>query len=301
MGKHLTLFETQEQYNMIADSLMHPNVTYIEKGNLIYNSIETVLICKFVTTEANKEVRLYYENPGGGTGSGSGSGADTGADTGAGSGDGSDSFNISKIISKIRIDGVENEINSTYTFTEVGEHIVEYEFANGVTKIPNKLFYYCEDMTEIRIPDIIKVIGNGVFDGCTNLQKIHIPNGVTSIGNYAFNHCLLNIYIPDSVTTIGEFCFANTSINKCTIGKSVTSIGANMFHYSLATELNIIIKAVNPPTVLQVISQQNADLMGELKDNVSIRIYVPDESVNLYRNAPGWDTYSEYIVSIKNY
>lgn len=300
MGKHLTLFETQEQYNMIADSLMHPNVTYIEKGNLIYNSIETVLICKFVTTEANQEVSLYYEITGGDTGSGSGT--DSSADTGSGSGDGSDSFNISEIISKIRIDGVENEINSKYTFTEAGEHVVEYEFVNGVTNIPNKLFYYC-DMTEIRIPDIIKVIGNGVFDGCPHLQKIHIPNGVTSIGNYAFNRCLVeNINIPDSVTTIGEFCFANTSnINKCTIGKSVTSIGANMFHYCNSEDLNIIIKAVNPPTVLQVTSQ-NADLIGELlNNNVSIRIYVPDESVNLYRNAPGWDTYSEYIVSIKNY
>ena len=45
MSKHLTLYETQDQYNMIADNLIHPNVTYIKTGNLIYNHIETVLIC----------------------------------------------------------------------------------------------------------------------------------------------------------------------------------------------------------------------------------------------------------------
>ena len=292
MNRHLTLFETQEQYNMIADSLMHPNVTYVKTGNIVYNSIETVLICKFITTEANQEVSLYYGE----------AGTDAGSGSGSGDGEGSGSSNVSEIISKIRIDGVEDEIYPTYTFTEAGEHIVEYEFAKGITYIPNKLFYYCGMMTEIRIPDIIKVIGNGVFDGCTNLQKVHIPNGVTSIGNYAFNRCLIeNIKIPDSVTTIGEFCFTNSSTKKCTIGKSVTSIGANMFDYCVTTGLDIIIKAVNPPTVLQVISQ-NMDLIGRLyNDNAPIRIYVPNESVNLYKNAPGWDAYSEYITSIKNY
>jgi hypothetical protein len=59
-----------------------------------------------------------------------------------------------------------------------------------------------------------------MFFNCNKLTSVTIPNSVTNIGSYAFSSCssLTNITIPDSVTGIGSNALViGSKANKATI------------------------------------------------------------------------------------
>ncbi len=65
-------------------------------------------------------------------------------------------------------------------------------------------------LTDITIPDSVKIIDNDAFEWCESLSNIEIPDGVTYIGYAAFNGTALEkVIIPDSVTHVGGFAFGN--------------------------------------------------------------------------------------------
>ena len=101
-----------------------------------------------------------------------------------------------------------------------------------VTSIGKKAFYDCDGLTEFTIPDSVTEIGSRAFYTCDKLTIVTIGDSVTTIGEWAFYSCdsLISVNIPDSVTTIGNeafyFCESLTSV---TIGDSVTTIGDAAF------------------------------------------------------------------------
>ena len=141
---------------------------------------------------------------------------------------------------------------------------------NPVTRIGNKAFYFCTDITSIEIPDSVIGIGNSAFSGCQSLTSVEIGKSVTGISYSAFEDCRSiksievntnnqhyksidgNLYtkdgktliqyaigkeatsftIPDSVTNIHSSAFAECkSLTSVVIGDSVTSIGEHAFYY----------------------------------------------------------------------
>lgn len=81
----------------------------------------------------------------------------------------------------------------------------------GITKICNNAFDYCENMTSVVIPDSVTEIGNCAFGHCENLTTIRIPNSVKRIGGSAFvmSKKITNIVIPESVEYIGAYTFTS--------------------------------------------------------------------------------------------
>ena len=73
-----------------------------------------------------------------------------------------------------------------------------------VTSIRMCAFNYCP-ITSITIANTITRIEEKAFDCCTQLSAVTIPNSVTKIEKYAFNNCvgLTSITIPNSVSSIG--------------------------------------------------------------------------------------------------
>lgn len=84
----------------------------------------------------------------------------------------------------------------------------------GFTINNDVLEKYTEEngVTEVIIPDGIKIIGERAFENCRNIEKVIIPDGVTEIRKFAFYWCssLMDISIPKSVETIEDEAFYNT-------------------------------------------------------------------------------------------
>ena len=182
---------------------------------------------------------------------------------------------------------------------------------DSITSIGNNAFALCSSLTSITIPDSVTSIGNNAFSDCTSLTSITIPDSVTSIGDDAFAYCysLTSVTIPDSVTSIGNFAFFGCySLKSITISDSVTSIGNNAFSgctslksikipdsvtsigsyaFSDCTSLtSVYCKPTTPPTG------------GSNMFNNNVWLYVPRNSVDAYKSAPGW---SNFASSIRGY
>lgn len=160
-----------------------------------------------------------------------------------------------------------------------GAHTVKYILIDptiiGVVQIGestfkvNAVFMQCNAITNVTIPDSVTSIGGSAFRACTGLTTVTIPNSVTSIGQGAFDGCsdLTSIDIPSSVTNIDRAAFQNCS--------GLTSVTVN---------------ATTPPTL-----GSNA-----FYSTNNCPIYVPSVSVDAYKAATNWSTYSSRIRAIQD-
>jgi hypothetical protein len=133
--------------------------------------------------------------------------------------------------------------------------------------LPKYVFSLC-DLRKINLPSTIIIIGDNSFWFCSSLTSITILNSVTSI----------------DVATFG-FCKSLTSL---TIGNSVTSIGDYVF-FGCRKLTSVTIEATTPPTLGREVFANNAS---------GCKIYVPSASVDAYKAASGWSTYSSAIQAI---
>ena len=111
-------------------------------------------------------------------------------------------------------------------------------------------------ITSITMPDGLETIGDDAFINCNKLSKIVVPNSVTSIGNGSF-----------------AFCSNVTSI---VYGKNVNSIGKDIFT-GLSSLESVTSLNTTPPSV---------NTWGTT--STSATLYVPENSIDAYRNATVW-------------
>lgn len=120
--------------------------------------------------------------------------------------------------------------------------------------LPNRGFYWCNQLESITLPETLKTIEEEAFTGCDSLKVITLPDSVTSIGRLAFSNrkieeiiipngvtilepqafsfCrqLKKVILPDGIKEIGESAFSDcTSLEGIEIPKSVTKICDHAF------------------------------------------------------------------------
>lgn len=174
-------------------------------------------------------------------------------------------------------------LNSVYiSDLEAWCNMKYYLASDNPLSYAHHLFLNGKEIKDLIIPQNVTSIGYGIFNGCSGLTSVTIPNSVTSIGMYSFKNCsgLTSINIPNSVTCIDYFAFAGcSSLCSLTIPNSVTTIEPSAFQncYSLTSLISIN----SSPSKCYNSSFENID------KNTCV-VWVPNGSVNAYKEANGW-------------
>ena len=149
---------------------------------------------------------------------------------------------------------------------------------------------YKSQMKYLVIGDSVTSIGNNAFQLCTGFTgNLTIPNSITTIGNSAFDYCSSltgSLTIPNSVTTIGAYAFYDCyGFNgTLTIGSLVGYIGNYAFNGCSSID-TITSHNLNPPTL-------GINVFHNVPQNIPI--YVPCGKISNYKNAAGWNSFTNY-------
>lgn len=227
--------------------------------------------------------------------------------------------NITKVIFSDNILRInDSSFNYCYSLKEAIlndklQHIGTYAFAS------------CYALESINIPAAVTSIGGYPFDGCSSLKFISvnsaneyysdgdgnnvlielstdtllqgclnsiIPNTVKIIYSYAFQGIpITSITIPEGVTNMGSYVFRDcNSLVRVSFPQSLIDIAYTPFFYCDAIE-EITFNSIEPPTM-------HSDLFYGVSTS-KVKIYVPESSLNLYKNNAYLSQYSNIIYPIQ--
>ena len=127
-------------------------------------------------------------------------------------------------------------------------------------------------MEYVEIPNTVETIGFQSFNGCNGLERAVIPSSVKRIASAAYS-----------------FCYDLTEV---TIGSSLEKIGPSAFGW--CNRLNkVVCEAIIPP----VLDDDDTSVMyGDCFSSYSTAtLYVPRESIELYRNSELWGRFSNIL------
>lgn len=100
-----------------------------------------------------------------------------------------------------------------------------------VTEIGDQVFWGCNTLTEVTLPNTVKIIGYQAFCKCSKLTNVTIPEGVTKIGRGAFYGCsqLTSITIPSTIKNMDEAFSGNTALSHVTLTNGISKISSMAF------------------------------------------------------------------------
>lgn len=157
-------------------------------------------------------------------------------------------------------------------------------FPSQLKIIDDNAFSGCSFVGEVKLPDGLSTLGAGAFANSNISGTLTLPPNVESIPNNAFASCnrLEKVILDDNIQFVDDDAFASAiSMKYLEMGKNISYIGSKAFcNTSLQT---IVCLAKTPP---------------EIADDTFLNYYtslfeycvveVPENSVELYRNASGW-------------
>lgn len=162
-----------------------------------------------------------------------------------------------------------------YTVTAVGD-----EAFRPNEEGTNSYDEYLDYIETLELPNTIKTIGNSAFKQMKKLKDIKLPENLETMGEYAFDGCsaLTELSFPQNLKIIEEYtCTYCSSLKTVHLGESVQEIQNDAFYEKCPIE-NIHIAATEPPVVGDFAIHNNP-----------INVYVPTESLQLYRDSEYWD------------
>lgn len=149
------------------------------------------------------------------------------------------------------------------------KNLLKIEIHSSVEQIDDYAFYQCFSLKEVKNidgRDQIKAIGRYAFQNCSSIEKVQLKS-IESIANAAFSIC--------------------NNIQIFSIGENVKTIGGSVWYTGLMPSKlsKLKVKALNPPVISQYM------FLGQSV----VPVYVPFDSIELYKNAPVWQLYKDSI------
>lgn len=213
------------------------------------------------------------------------------------------------IIEKVFADWVGDGIGSTMSQLNSITSLPRYKFAENqnvdsanitsfnelgqlttIKTLGNFCFRNCSNLQSIDTSNI-EHLEASCFYGCSSLQSVDVSN-VTYVGQWTFQSCsALSKYLNfPKIETIGNGGFQNSLFQKLEFGPNLTSIEGSPFWDSKQLT-TIIFHSTTVP------SYSDPGKQNKFVFTMSVlTIYVPDESVNDYKNA--WTAMADNIKGI---
>lgn len=161
---------------------------------------------------------------------------------------------------------------------------------NTVTTLGNSAFMGCQVLTTLTLSTAVETMGDNCFTACLVLPNVTFGPNLKSVGAQAFMNCaaLTEIHLPEGFNSAGVAAFAQCSnITNVVIPSTLTNLST--FLFALDTKMVKIINLATTPQTLPVDDTENP-FYGI---NVSTcYIYVPVTSLDSYRSASGWSTFT---------
>ena len=175
--------------------------------------------------------------------------------------------------------------NSCQTLSGSDHFALNYELEkvcipDGLKEIPESFVDNCIKLKEFIMPNSIEVIGSRAFWQCGALKELHLSSNLKSIGTEGIYYCkgLKTICFPSTVESLGA--------ESCENWKSIDAI------YCEAQIPPICVNSeVNPGWT--PFGKYGEDFENRTPQDTPI--YVPVGSADLYRNAWGWDYFTNFI------
>lgn len=103
-----------------------------------------------------------------------------------------------------------------------------------IVEIESWAFKECVALSEVIMPNSLKVIKANAFQNCKYLSKVQLSDDIEVIEDDAFSSCrmLKEINMPQNIKEIGDFAFSSTIIESFEIPSSLISLGCGVFPHS---------------------------------------------------------------------
>lgn len=165
-------------------------------------------------------------------------------------------------------------------------------------------------MESVSLPKNLVYMGENAFSQCTILKKVNFTGSCSyrlwtldKIPAGAFSDCwyLQDINLPSTVQSLGDKAFYNCrSFYSFTLSDNINYIGEKAF--AGCDNLRTVISLnLTPPELKSYRTEQFSDGEKQLYDNFDfnrdIKLYVPGNAVESYKNAPGWNQFA-YILPL---
>ena len=175
--------------------------------------------------------------------------------------------------------------------------LTSIQLPDSLESIGKHAFYNCKALSTIQIPESVQSLGERVFENCSGLTSATLPKGLKSIPASLFWKCsaLAEVVLPDSLEIIGGAAFKEcASLTQISLPEGLSVLSGGAFDGSGLKEM------VLPSTLTQIGDNALAGsvIHCPIKEPISVKypsrdarntvLYVPEESVDAYRNASGW-------------
>lgn len=181
-----------------------------------------------------------------------------------------------------------NYPNAKYLY--LGRNLeTEYKLYDVKDEASGGAFHYMFSLKDLVIGDLVTNIPKYAFKGLKELSNIKFGQNITMIGDFAFSKCSLlnNVHLPDGLTLLGFDVFDSCeSLTSITFREEIKKIDFDFT--SCENLIEIVCHAPVPPE------------LSKLEPSVffNATLFVPSESVALYREAQGWKDFLK-IVELK--
>ena len=190
-------------------------------------------------------------------------------------------------------------INTIKELAFYNTRVEKVNFPEGLEHIKAAAFYGC-DLIEAILPGTLKELSDGTFSMCPKLKEIKIAEGITKIPFDFVSYCqsLEKVNIPKSVTVIEDDAFSFCSLDSIVFPATIEYIGKGAFK-DLKKLKKIYSMSPMPPVCYYdpMVNFGDGPFGGSTPSDIPV--YVPIGSGEKYREAFGWNYFTNIIETDK--